>query len=290
MNSRTTLRPSAKPPSELARFLRFLRQRIDPEAAYLGPRARLPVRRGRRVTQQELAEAIGVSREWYAVLESAATTRSSTGLLDRLADALMVTPEERATLFELAVPEFGRAQLHGDAIGALEGFSRLQKLARRLWTATSVEDVLSTASEQITDWFEGCVLVHASRRRESGLWESRTVDDKRDRSSASTIIRELEHDVLPTSQDVDALHLYPQLAHAGDTGAPELHPLPVRREVVKIFARRRIPGFTFVKARVRSRTGLVAGFCVVHELGHAYSASDRAVLGAFAQIASLALS
>jgi transcriptional regulator with XRE-family HTH domain len=290
MNRRITLRRSARPRSELALFLKFLRERVDPDVRDLGPHPRLPSRLGKRVTQEELAEVIRVSREWYAALESAATRKTSTGLLERLADALMVTPEERARLFQLAVPGLGRAQLRDDSLAVLEAFSRLRSLSKRLWTATSIEDVLMTASEQIVDWFDSAVLVHTSRRRECGLWESLTVDDKQDRDNASKVIRELEDHVLPTPKEIDALNLYPRLANAGDTGTPELQPLPVQRAVLRVFARRRLPGFTFVKARVRSRTGLIAGFCVLHELGHSYSASDRAVLAAFAEIASLALS
>src|ERR1700738_177882 len=101
MISRITLPEGAKPRSELALLLKLLRRRIDPDVRELGRHRRLPSRLGKRVTQQELAEAIGVSREWYAVLESAATTRTSTALLDRLSDALMVNPDERATLFRL---------------------------------------------------------------------------------------------------------------------------------------------------------------------------------------------
>jgi transcriptional regulator with XRE-family HTH domain len=290
VNSRIALPQSAKTRSELALFLKFLRRRVDPDVRHLGPHARLPSRLGKRVTQEELAEAIGVSREWYGMLESAATTRTSTGLLQRLADALMVTTQQRAKLFQLAVPELGRAQLRDDSVAVLEGFSRLRSLSKRLWTATSIPDVLTTAGEQIADWFDGAVLVHTSRRSRSGLWESQAVDDKQDRNDASKVIREMEDQVLATSEAIDALNLYPSLANAGDTGTPELQPLPVQREVLKLYARRRLTGFTFLKARVRSRTGLIAGFCVVHEFGQSYSAADRAVLGAFAEIASLALS
>jgi transcriptional regulator with XRE-family HTH domain len=242
------------------------------------------------VTQEELADAIGVSREWYAILETSATQRASTRLLGRVADALMVTAEERARLFHLAVPELGRVNPRDDTIAVLEAFSRLRCLSKRLWAATSIEDVLATATEQITDWFDTSVLVHTSRRRESGLWESQALDDKQERNNASILIRELEDQVLPTPRDIDALRLYPRLANAGDTGTPELHPLAVRREVLKIVARRRLAGFTFVKARVRSRSGLIAGFCVIHALGHSYSATDSAVLGAFAELASLVIS
>jgi transcriptional regulator with XRE-family HTH domain len=242
------------------------------------------------VTQGELAEAIGVSREWYAVLESVARTRTSTALLSRLADALMVTPDERARLFHLALPELWQSQLREDSSAVLDGFSRVRSFAKRLWAASSVEDVLTTASEQIADCFKGTALIHTSRRREFGVWESQTVDDKQERNDASMVIRELEDEVLPTSEAIDALFLYPRLGNAGDVGTPELQPLPVQREVIKLFARRRLTGFTFLKARVRSRTGLIGSFCVCHEFGHAYSESDRAVLGAFAELASLALS
>jgi transcriptional regulator with XRE-family HTH domain len=89
----------------LRNFLRDIRQRIDPQAPALGSYARLPSRRGRPVTQEELAEAIGVSRVWYQMLESSAKIRTSTALLDRLSRTLMMTPEERAELFQLAMPE-----------------------------------------------------------------------------------------------------------------------------------------------------------------------------------------
>jgi transcriptional regulator with XRE-family HTH domain len=125
---RRPLPKSAKPCAELALFLKFLRLRIDRDVRVLGPYARLPSRRGKLVSQEELAEAAGVTREWYSRLEGGATTRTSLGLIDRLADVLMVTPEERATLFRLAVPEFGRVHLRDDSIAALEAFSRLRSL------------------------------------------------------------------------------------------------------------------------------------------------------------------
>ena len=90
---------------ELRSFLKELRQRIRPEARALGAAQRLPARCGKPVTQEEVAEAIGVSRVWYGMLESGAMIRTSAQLLDRLAEALMLTPQERAILFCLAIPE-----------------------------------------------------------------------------------------------------------------------------------------------------------------------------------------
>jgi DNA-binding XRE family transcriptional regulator len=92
-------------PSALGTFLKMLRGRIPPDAATLGRYQRLPVRRGRRVTQEEIAELVGVTRGWYRLLESGASVRASMKLLDRLAQALVLTPDERMMLFTLAIPE-----------------------------------------------------------------------------------------------------------------------------------------------------------------------------------------
>jgi DNA-binding XRE family transcriptional regulator len=90
---------------ELHAFLKERRRGIEPATRVLGLHQRLASRCGRRVTQEELAEAIGVSRAWYVLLEGGAAIRVSTPLLDRLASALMLPPHERSELFRLAIPE-----------------------------------------------------------------------------------------------------------------------------------------------------------------------------------------
>ena len=96
---------AVNPQNEFADFLKAHRRRIPPESATLGSWKRLPMRRGRRVTQEEVAEAAGVSRNWYRRLESGETIRASTKLLDRLASVFGFTPEQRTQLFVLAIPE-----------------------------------------------------------------------------------------------------------------------------------------------------------------------------------------
>ena len=226
MVKRLTPRQGTEPHSELALFLRFLRRRIDRDVRVLGPYVRLPRRLGKRVTQEELAEAIGVGREWYVQLECGmGETRASTGLLRRLADALMVTPEERASLFQLAIPDVGRVQLRDNSIAALEGYSRLRATTKRLWAATSTEDVLTMALEQIADWFDGALLIRSTRRPESAPWEHRSVDDKQERSTAAKVIRDMRE---LTPEWCDAAHFYPQLVNAGDLGSQDLWPLPLQ--------------------------------------------------------------
>jgi transcriptional regulator with XRE-family HTH domain len=303
MNRRRTLYQSPTPASsELPLFLRFLRQRVDPDTRTLGPYPRRPARLGKRVTQDELAEIIGVSREWYALLESGtAKTRASTGLLNRLAHALMITEDERARLFHLGVPELGRFQLRDDSIAVLQGYSRLRSLSKQLWAATSLDDVFTTASEHIAGWFDDAVQVQSALRRDSAPWEHRPFDNKQDRNVVAKVVNDMKEvlltsesgemkELLRTSTLSDALNLHPALANAGDIGTPALWPLAVQREMPKVYARHRVGGFSGRYARIRSRSGFIGGFYIAHEFGHSYSASDHAVLGAFAELASYALS
>ena len=95
--------PSTRP-DDRREFLIHLRRRIDPATKTLGGYERLKSRRGRPVTQEELAEAIGVTRGWYARLESGKPVQPSVSMLHRIAEALKTTPAERAILFRLAIP------------------------------------------------------------------------------------------------------------------------------------------------------------------------------------------
>ena len=87
-------------------YLKERRQGIYPEATSLGSHARIPSRLGKAITQEELAEAVGVSRTWYALLE-AGTVGASPALLGRLSDALSLQPDERLRFFRLGIPELG---------------------------------------------------------------------------------------------------------------------------------------------------------------------------------------
>lgn len=85
-------------------LIKGLRRRLDPQISKLGEHERLNTRRGKAVSQEELAEALGVSRGWYASLERGAT-RPSISLLKRLTIALNASREERITLVQVAIPE-----------------------------------------------------------------------------------------------------------------------------------------------------------------------------------------
>jgi transcriptional regulator with XRE-family HTH domain len=100
-------------------FLLNLRRRIDPAAKTLGGYERLESRRGRPVTQEELAEAIGVSRGWYARLESREPVQPSVSMLHRVSEVLMATPHERAVLFCLSIPALQTVTLLCSSCGRL---------------------------------------------------------------------------------------------------------------------------------------------------------------------------
>ncbi|HZY98249.1 MAG TPA: helix-turn-helix transcriptional regulator [Candidatus Baltobacteraceae bacterium] len=92
----------------LAAYLRRCRTRIPPQVTRLGSYDRLPSRIGKSVTQEEVAEAIDVTRTWYGRLETDAGVYPSLTLLNRIASALMLKPIERFRLLILAAKKPGQ--------------------------------------------------------------------------------------------------------------------------------------------------------------------------------------
>ncbi|OKH99213.1 transcriptional regulator [Streptomyces sp. CB02923] len=89
-------------PAELGNFLKTRRARLQPEDVGLvsyGARRRVPGLR-----REELAQLAGVSVAYYTRLEQGQSHNASDGVLDALARALRLTPDERAHLRHLARP------------------------------------------------------------------------------------------------------------------------------------------------------------------------------------------
>jgi transcriptional regulator with XRE-family HTH domain len=89
----------------LHRFVRERRLRLAPESHFLGKSPRVPTRVGKVVTQEELAEHLGISRQWYARFEGGTAVGFSTQLLSRLCDLLLLSRSDRAEFVRLAMPE-----------------------------------------------------------------------------------------------------------------------------------------------------------------------------------------
>jgi transcriptional regulator with XRE-family HTH domain len=93
----------------LAAFLLCKRQNVEPHAKQVGTYVRREKRIGRPFTQEEVAEALDVSRQWYAALEMGSSIRPSMALLDRIATLFALPDGERVLLFRLAIREFATA-------------------------------------------------------------------------------------------------------------------------------------------------------------------------------------
>jgi len=84
---------------ELAEFLRSRRARLSPADVGLPPGLR---RRTPGLRREEVAELAGIGTTWYTWLEQGRDIRVSADVLDNLARALRLAPDERAHLFRVA--------------------------------------------------------------------------------------------------------------------------------------------------------------------------------------------
>ncbi|MGW5866435.1 helix-turn-helix transcriptional regulator [Streptomyces sp. NPDC055239] len=85
---------------ELAAFLRARRERLDPHDFALPSRRQ--ARRTPGLRREEVAELAGVSTDYVVRLEQARGLRPSADVVEALAGALRLAPDERAYLFNLA--------------------------------------------------------------------------------------------------------------------------------------------------------------------------------------------
>jgi DNA-binding XRE family transcriptional regulator len=111
----TTTEPDQHPDLDAARdrerrrrlsaFLLGKRQAVASCTTHVADYARREDRVGHPFGQDEVAEALDVSREWYAALEVGSSIRPSTALLDRTATLFALSDDERVTLLRLGIRE-----------------------------------------------------------------------------------------------------------------------------------------------------------------------------------------
>ncbi len=274
-------------------FLKEQRRRIPRDVAALGPIVRLAARRGKLVTQEELAEAIGVSRVWYAMLESDAALNASPRLLARLADALGLSDEDRKVLFRLAMPalSFGNGMLAlvKDLSSAIVP---LRTAARRLWSATSESEILLVVTEAVAGIFDDADLAGAQKRMQPGWWDFPVVIGS---ELLQHGITELVQTLLTgmTPAQIDETMLFGVLTEPGQVGSRhELHRnLTQKDRVDRTFAGHGFEATNFLDGHVKSREGIESTIFAVYVDGQKdFTELDRAVLGTLAGLASLALS
>ena len=119
----------------LGTFLRAHRERLPPPPS-AGSRRRTPGLR-----REELAEAAGISTAWLTFLEQGREVNASAVALARLANALGLSPAERASLFDLAgkrdpnAPDTTAADLPVELLDLPSGFIEPAYLLDSGWTA-----------------------------------------------------------------------------------------------------------------------------------------------------------
>lgn len=276
--------------AEIRSFLKDLRRRVDPTTRKLGDHERLDRRRGRAVTQEELAEAIGVSRGWYSLLENGAPIRPSVSMLDRVANALNASPHERGILFRLAVPALSGDLTFGTK-EALQNLTLIRMVSARLWHASSENEALTIAGEYLVNWFQDASLIISAKRREVGSWEWWLAVDRGEGHRWSRCIAEMQRQLSPRQRD--ELADYPRMASPGavsDHTALEQRNPQLRNATIRAYAKLDLKVTSFLQARVSTPANLIGCLHVKHMAGRSYSDMDHAVIGAIAELASLALS
>jgi transcriptional regulator with XRE-family HTH domain len=88
-------------PNEFLRKLKERRQSTPPDAPFIGEYGREARRIGRPVTQEEIAEALGISREWYCALENGKCTDVSPELIMKIVCAFYDRRAARRVLRQL---------------------------------------------------------------------------------------------------------------------------------------------------------------------------------------------
>lgn len=154
----------------LSSFLLQKRQHIAAGAAQIGPYTRLENRIGRPVTQEEIAEALGVSRQWYAAIETGSTPRPSVALLDRIAAVFELDADERLLLFGLAIREVGACVSAPATI--LDGPAPLTAYAAAIRFPGKIEVAASTLARVREEYLStGTVEGMPARSRVVASWE-----------------------------------------------------------------------------------------------------------------------
>jgi transcriptional regulator with XRE-family HTH domain len=273
---------------EFGAFLREKRRRIHPETSALGAHLRLPSRIGKRVTQEELAETVGVSRVWYAQLETGVSRRVSAELLARLADALLLDEDERTALFHLGIPDLTRGTLLPSSAALLDAYAWVRDCAKRLYTATSEREALDIATEQVAQRFEGS-MVYNGYRRPDGTWDTpMMLGDPATKARLTECIDALAQTLGP--RGMTELRCYPLLSQPGEVCSEEVLPaMSIRKRYAPLVAAYDFERWSLLYGRVRSRTDFVAGITVRHPTDR-YAPEQHALMSTITDLTSLVLS
>jgi transcriptional regulator with XRE-family HTH domain len=275
----------------LGQFLRNARTAIPPEARCLGRMLRHPNRIAKPVTQEEVAEVLGISREWYARIECGRQTRVPPALLGQLADVLMLQDPARNELFACAIPELRAAPLGETAAAAFERIA-LQPTLKRLWAASSEAEILRIVLEYGQTLFLGTDIVLSTQKLGQGLWQLPVVLGT---DAAQRRVAELAEMIADQCSpfEADQWFLHGVLVQPGETVLfnKMWTDLTIVEEIPDFLRRAGLGRCSVLVSHVRSRKDFV-GNLAIGSAGASYhfSETEVTIFGALADLASLALS
>ena len=275
--------------AKLRDFLMNCRSRLTPRDVGLPSTGR------RRVTglrREEIAELVGVSSDWYRWFESGRSIRVSFEFVSRVADALLLDRDERAALFRLALPEVAAAiepSLQSSSAALLDSVRSLRKVVRRVLSASSVSEILTSVTEAVAERFTDAAIVGVYQRVGPGQWDYPVVFENGRLPRGTEDVHFRLRDGLTPAQ-VDESMLYGVLSAPGEVGTlRELLRCPRVKE--HVYSALKAEGFEdadCLVAQVKSGDGVeVTMFVAYHTERKLFSEFDRAQLGLLADVASL---
>jgi transcriptional regulator with XRE-family HTH domain len=265
-------------------LLRHFRLRLNVEARSLGPFLRLPARVGKVPSQEEVAEAVGISRVWYAMLESPRRVRVSAQVLARICDALALSAEERDQLFSLALPELRSVALSDRSTDLMAAFGRMRNVSRRLWGATTEAEALTIIREYAMAQLNPDLMVTRIR-----MGPGRWAYEGTGAAESGERVEQLD-DLLRQhlgESAVDEAMCYPELGQPGELLTRAERPSSTDGEELEAVG---WSDLSFAIACIRSQSGFVARLLAVHYTAYPFSELERAELSVLADLGSLALS
>ena len=268
-----------------------MRARIRPDEVGLpsyGPRRVQGLRR------EDVAELAGVSTRWYELFETGSTRkRFSFEFVGRVADALRLAPDERATLFRLALPHVAEAiepSLQPSTADVLDSIGGLRNFVRRVWSASSVSEIFTTVTETIAENFKGAEQVGVFRRIQPGEWDYPVVlEDGKLRSRAADLHFRLREGLAP--EQIDESMLHGLLTAPGEVGTWRdlLRNASVKRRVDSALQVEGLKNANCLNSYVTSDDGIEATIFVSYlTQAKEFSELDQALLGTLADVASFA--
>jgi transcriptional regulator with XRE-family HTH domain len=270
----------------LRRFVRERRLRLAPESRFVGESPRLRTRIGKRVTQEELAEHLGISRNWYTRFEAGAPARFSTQLLSRLGDVLLLSLPERAELMRLAMPELAPV-VSANSSALYEAMRDLRRTVKRFWTASSEAEIFQLAGEETRRVLPDSELICVQRGLQFARDDALPFQHPEGNSAAR--LHEVRADLLRrfTPEQLARVDALIEGTAAGDIQAVEAYPRDIARVIGLVVREHGIDLNSVVAAHIRASSSVLVGGLSTRP--HNVTELQRAVLSAIADFASLAL-